>query len=160
MKNKQLIFSLLLLFCLAGAQAQQANPASGGDATGSGGSAAYSVGQLVYTTDTGANGSVAQGVQQPFEISVITGITEANGIQFDLSAYPNPTRDYLTLRIENFISNDLYYRLYDISGQVVEGGEISGNTMRIPMEFLVPSTYFLKVFDAKKEIKTFKIIKN
>ena len=38
--------------------------ASGGDATGSGGSVAYSVGQIVYTTSTGTTGSVAQGVEQ------------------------------------------------------------------------------------------------
>ena len=34
------------------------------------------VGQVVYITSTGINGSVAQGVQQPYEISVITGVNE------------------------------------------------------------------------------------
>ena len=48
-------------FC---ANAQDAIPATGGDATGSGGSASYTVGQIGYTTNTGTNGSVAEGVQQ------------------------------------------------------------------------------------------------
>ena len=56
--------------------AQQATTASGGDASGSGGSVAHSVGQTVYTTNTGSNGSVAQGVEQPYEISITTGLAE------------------------------------------------------------------------------------
>ncbi|MFM2191538.1 MAG: hypothetical protein RLZZ118_495, partial [Bacteroidota bacterium] len=62
--NKFLNLTLLLLGFVLTAQAQQATTATGGDATGSGGSAAYSVGQIVYTTHTGTTGSVAQGVQQ------------------------------------------------------------------------------------------------
>ena len=65
MKNNKVILFLLLLGFGLTAQAQQATTATGGDATGSGGSAAYSVGQIVYTTHTGTTGSVAQGVQQP-----------------------------------------------------------------------------------------------
>jgi hypothetical protein len=58
-KNKKVILSLLLLVLGLTAIAQQATTATGGDATGSGGSAAYSVGQIVYTTHTGTTGSVA-----------------------------------------------------------------------------------------------------
>jgi len=53
---------------MIGLQAQETIPASGGKASGSGGTASYSFGQVVYTTYTGTNGLVAQGVQQPFEI--------------------------------------------------------------------------------------------
>ena len=42
---------------------QETIPASGGAAIGSGGTSSYSVGQLVYTTNTGS-GTVTQGVQQ------------------------------------------------------------------------------------------------
>ncbi len=46
---------------------QESVNASGGDAMGVGGSASYSVGQVVYTT-IGENGTtVAQGVQQAFQ---------------------------------------------------------------------------------------------
>ncbi|MBV1889111.1 MAG: HYR domain-containing protein, partial [Proteobacteria bacterium] len=44
--------------------AQESINVSGGDATGTGGSSSYSVGQVFYTTNVGATGSVAQGVQQ------------------------------------------------------------------------------------------------
>ncbi len=72
------------------------------EASGSDGTASYTVGQVVYTTETGTNGySIAQGVQQPFEISVVTGIKEAKDISLSVSAYPNPTSDYLIVKVEN-----------------------------------------------------------
>ena len=47
--------------------AQESVNAAGGDAMGTGGTAAYTVGQVVYTT-IGDNGTtVAQGVQQAFQ---------------------------------------------------------------------------------------------
>ncbi len=82
---------LICAFCsFSMAYAQQAVPASGGDAVGSGGSSSYTVGQVLYTTNSGANGSVAQGIQQPYEISTLVGL-EVTEINLKLSAYPNPT---------------------------------------------------------------------
>ena len=65
------ITTFLLSVSLGALQAQQAVLTSGGDATGTGGSAGYSIGQTVYSTTSGANGSVAHGVQQAFEISTL-----------------------------------------------------------------------------------------
>ncbi len=149
---------LMLGFGLT-AQAQQANPATGGDATGSGGSVAYSVGQIVYTTHTGTTGSVAQGVQQPYEISVVLGIGNSL-IDLDISAYPNPTSHLLTLSIGNDISETLHFQLCDLSGKIIERRKISNRTETIHMENLAMATYFLKVVNANNEVKIFKIIKN
>ena len=82
MRHKKFTLSAVLLLGLGltGLQAQTSVNATGGDASGSGGSVSYSVGQVVYTTNTGTSGSVAQGVQQPYEISVVTAIEEAKGI--------------------------------------------------------------------------------
>ena len=142
------------------AQAQESTNASGGDATGSGGTVAYSVGQVVYTNNTGTNGSVAQGVQQAFEISVVTGLEEAKGINFLVMAYPNPTTDYLTLRIDEFEISNLSYQLYDINGKLLQNEKITSDQTSIVMSNLVPSSYFVKVIQGNKEVKTFKIIKN
>jgi hypothetical protein len=160
MNYKKIKLSALLLlgFGLT-AQAQQANPATGGDATGSGGSVAYSVGQIVYTTHTGTTGSVAQGVQQPYEISVVLGI-ENSLIDLDISAYPNPTTQNLILSIGNDISENLHFQLCDLSGKIIERRKISNRTETIYMENLATATYFLKVSNANNEVKIFKIIKN
>ena len=72
-----------------------------------------------FAEKIGAKGSVAQGVQQPFEISVITGLEEAQGINLSVRAYPNPTTDYLTLSISEFDISNLLYQLYDMQGKLL-----------------------------------------
>lgn len=91
---------LVLILSISTTMAQSSVNATGGNASGDGGSASYSVGQVVYTANTGTNGSVAQGVQQPYEISVVTGIEEAHDIKLSVSVYPNPATDYLTLKAD------------------------------------------------------------
>jgi hypothetical protein len=80
MKNINLsIIILFVAFLLRfnTALAQETATGTGGDATGTGGTSSYSVGQILYTTNTGTNGSINQGVQQPYEISIVTEIEEA-----------------------------------------------------------------------------------
>jgi len=162
MRHKRLKLSavLLLVLGLTGLQAQTSVNATGGNASGSGGSASYSVGQVVYTTHTGTSGSVAQGVQQPYEISVVTGIEEAKGINLTVSAYPNPTTDYLTLEVKEFELSNLNFQLHDMQGKLLQSEKITGNQTSIVMNNLVPATYFVKVIQNGKEVKSFKIIKN
>ena len=163
MRHKRLKLSAVLLLGLGltGLQAQTSVNATGTNASGSGGTVSYCVGQVVYTTNTGASGSVAQGVQQPFEISVVTGIEEAKDIFLNVSAYPNPTTDYLELKVENLQLSELSYKLYDISGKVYQNKEIGNSITKIEMQNLPQGIYFIKVIDTKnKEFKTFKIIKN
>ena len=158
-------FFLLFGFCLTGLKAQVAVPASGGNASGSGGTVSYSVGQVVYTTNTNTNGdTVAQGIQQPYEIFVVKpGIEEAKGITLQCSAYPNPADDYLKLKVvasATLSIQSLSYQLYDINSKLLVNKKINGNETSIVMSNLVHATYFLKVSDNKKEIKSFKIVKN
>ena len=162
MKHKRLKLSALLFLGLGltGLQAQESVNATGGDALGSGGSASYSVGQVVYTTNTGTNGSVAQGVQQAFEISVVTGLEEAKGINLSVSAYPNPTTDYLTLEVKDVELLNLHFQMYDMNGKLLQNEKITGNQTSIVMSNLVPANYFVKVIQGNKKVKTFKIIKN
>jgi hypothetical protein len=120
----------------------------------------YSVGQVVYTTHTGTSGSAAQGVQQPFEISVVTGIEEAKDINLVCSAFPNPATDNVKLKAENYETENLTYQLYDIRGNLLENKKIEGNETSIVISNLVLGIYFLKVSNNNKEVKTFKIIKN
>ena len=159
MKHKKVKLSVFLLGLGLTAQAQQATTATGGDASGSGGTVAYSVGQIVYTTNIGTTGSVAQGVQQPFEISVVLGI-DNNAINLEVTAYPNPTTNYLTLNICKTALSTLNFQLYDIIGKLIESKKIKSSIETIDMENLPTATYFLKVADNNKEVKTFKIIKN
>ncbi len=148
-----------LLFTVMNSSAQEAVVASGGDASGTGGSVSYSVGQVVYTTNTGTGGSVMAGVQQPYEISVPTALENTEDILLEFSAYPNPTTDVLTLRTGERDIENISYRLFDMNGKLIKAGRLTGPETPVNMQSLAPSVYFIKVIQNDKEIKTFKIIK-
>lgn len=66
------IIALIIFGCsMLSIQAQQTTVSAGGDASGIGGTFSYSIGQVVYTYNYGTDVIVAQGVQQPFEISIL-----------------------------------------------------------------------------------------
>ena len=157
-------------FALSIATAQEGVNAAGGDALGSGGSASYSVGQVAYQVHSGSNGSVAEGVQQPYEISVVTALDEAKGVNLSFSAYPNPVVDNLTLTVDQLPHSKISFQLHDMNGKLLKSGEVTGSQASIEMSDLEPGTYFVKVYAAggnvrnghiqsKREVKTFKIIK-
>jgi len=156
---KQCAAILLFSIVNTGLLAQEVIPTSGGSATGSGGSASYTVGQVVYKTNNGTNGSLAQGVQQPYEISVVIGIEDAKGISLECSVYPNPTRNQLILKIEDYSYRTLRYQIYDMNGKLLLSNELNSAQTEIPVTSLSSATYLLKVIDVSQEIKTFRIIK-
>lgn len=162
MRHKRLKLSAVLLLGLGltSAQAQENVPATGGNGSGSGGSVSFSIGQVVYTANTGTSGSVLQGIQQPYEILVVTAIEEATRINLSVSAYPNPTTDNLQLKVENENLKDLSYQLYDMQGKLLQSEKLTGNETQINMNGYVPSTYFVRVINRNQSIKEFKIIKN
>ena len=157
MKIKKLLIATLLLVAFQ-TQAQEAVATAGGDASGTNGNVSYTVGQVVYTTNTGTTGSVAQGVQQPFEIQTVLGAENFN-INLQLAVYPNPTTNWLQLDIKNYGFEKLNYQIFDINGKLVLENKISTETTTISMENLSTNIYLLKVLDNNKEVKTFKIIK-
>lgn len=157
MKNAIII---ILIFSFCSVEAQQAISTSGNEANGSGGKASYSIGQIVYTSNTGSNGSVIQGVQQPYEISIVLDTEEVKGIILHLTVYPNPTSDVLNLKVENYEFEKLNYQLCDVNGRVYLDNTTTDNETKIEIGNLPQAIYFLKIINENKEIKTFKIIKN
>lgn len=159
--KEMLLFSaLILMFSVA--SAQEAIPVSGGNASGETGFLSYSVGQAFYTTVSGTGGFVTEGIQQPYEISAVTGTTEVAAISLELSAYPNPSADYLILNTGDAVMQGiqkLEYRLYDMSSRLLEASAISSDQTSVAMGHLQPSVYFIKIIGDNLEIKTFKIIK-
>jgi hypothetical protein len=157
-KSKKLVFLLALLLVANMAPAQETTNASGGDATGSGGSVAYSVGQVVYTTNTSSGGSVSQGVQHAYEINVV-GIIDKQ-LNISLNVYPNPTSDVLTLQISKYNNEKLMYQLYDLNGKLLSSEQIIAQQTLINTSSLAVSTYFIDVFNQEnKKLQSFKIFK-
>ena len=146
---------------MADLHAQEAILATGSDAFGSGGSISYSVGQVAYNTYFGAPGSLAEGVQQPFEISDRrVGIVEGKDISLSISAYPNPSTDHLILKADNIDLSGMTYYLMDVNGRIVKIQRITSNETIIDMSDLAPANYLLQVKQGDVAVVVFKIIKN
>jgi hypothetical protein len=164
MKFKSFTLSVFILvsISLAGLQAQEAVTAGGGEASGSGGSVSYTVGQVTYAIYTTGNGSLYEGVQQPYEIYVQVGMGDAAGIDLYCTSYPNPVMEILMLEIRDLKNQPLAYQLYNLEGYLVGSKEITGSVTTISMVDLPSGTYFLKILDnsSSQLIKTFKIIKH
>ena len=156
----KLLFGFFVAISWSGLHAQQVTTTAGGNASSIGGSVSYSIGQIVYKSNYTSIGSVSQGVQQPYEIYSVSGISENNGINILLSAYPNPTTNYLTLKVENYKTGNLIYQLYDMSGQLLIEQKVTSNETPIIMERYSNGSYILKIWDSTTELKSIKIIKN
>ena len=148
----------LLLWMAADLKAQSNFVAAGGDASGTGGSASYSAGQTDYVSKTGTGGTMTEGVQQPFEITVISGINE-DRIDLNATVFPNPASDFVQLRVSGDINPNLVYELVDVNGKIIEKNPVITTLTKVDMSSLSKGTYFLKVNDSDKTIKSFQIIK-
>ncbi len=150
---------LLSLFFSAVSFGQQDIDASGGNATGSGGTASYSIGQLAFESFSGSTGSINQGVQQPFEFYVNLANNQFN-YSFSATLHPNPTQDFAVLSLENQDPNaSLNYNLTDVTGKLITKGNINNKQTMIDVAALADACYFLNVFDKNKPVKTFKLLK-
>jgi len=161
MKTIRIYLLIPLVFCfgLTEVRAQKAVISAGANASGSGGSISYSVGQIVYTTASGSTGTSNQGVQQPYEFFTV-GVDENPGINLQLTVYPNPTPSQVTLNSGSLDPANMTFYLYDSRGALLNKQMIKQRLTEIPMENLITGIYVLKVLDGQSLLRTFKIIKN
>jgi len=155
---KKLNLTLIFLCVLQLSYAQETIPSTGGNASGTGGVSNYTVGQLVYTTNISTSGSVSQGVQQAFEFQTLSnpGLLAA---QLTAVTYPNPTTDFIVLKITDTTLKNLQYTLFDLNGKTIARNPIKTSSTEIPMKNLSIGMYLLKLTKKNKPLKTFKVIK-
>lgn len=158
-KNLLLLCGLLIGSWLSSLHAQNGHVTAGGDLTGSGGTVSYSIGQIDYCTIHGSGGSTYQGLQQPYEIWVVTGV-EVSAIELTMSVFPNPTADYVMLHIEYTEFENLSYTLTDMSGKLLSNQKLSDPMTQISLTQYSLGVYLLNVMENGSSIKSFKIVKN
>ena len=155
---KKLNLTLIFLCVLQLSYAQETIPSTGGNATGTGGTSSYTVGQLVYTTNASTSGSVSQGVQQAFEFQTL-GNPGLLAAQLTAVTYPNPTTDFIVLKITDTALENLQYTLFDLNGKTIASKPIRTSSTEIAMKNLSVGMYLLKLTKKNKPLKTFKVIK-
>ncbi|MFM2286497.1 MAG: hypothetical protein RLZZ543_1994 [Bacteroidota bacterium] len=156
LKIKHLGFLLLGLFNFVCVVAQESINASGANAAAASGSISYSIGQVVYSSAVGSNGSVNQGVQQPFEIEIITGIEHA---EIDIVVFPNPALEQLQLKISSNNTENYSLQLIDAQGKVVLLNNQIQPITTIPFGEFISGIYFLSVYEHTTLLKTYRVVR-
>ncbi len=156
--KKQFMLFLFAFFFGSSLWAQENTAATGGEATGTGGTVSFTVGQIDYSAQSGTNGSVSQGVQQPLEFFNV-GIEE-NVKNFSVLLFPNPTVAELHVDLKKVSLDQLNYILTDASGKQVQTSEVSSAELTINMVDYNRGNYFLNFVQNGKVVGSYKVIKN
>ena len=145
------------LFCLGTAVAQNAVVPAGGTASGNSGSVTYTVGQIAVQTNSDGTASISEGVQQPYEISVV-GVDDYPGITLNAVLFPNPTQGNVQLTIDNpQFEGDV--KIFDSNGRFLLSKKIEGENTQLDLSPYATGTYYIKVCNGKVVMKTFKVVK-
>ncbi|MCE3278480.1 MAG: hypothetical protein K0S44_671 [Bacteroidetes bacterium] len=157
MKKTTCLILFSIFYFNNGSIAQNNSIPAGGNGSGTGGTVSYSVGQISYSTKASTSGNASEGLQQPYELFLVTGIKDQS-LELSISAYPNPALDLVTLNIDKY--GDLSYLFTDANGKLVSQNQISSNLTEINCKELCSGVYFLKVYNKSGQLRNFKLIKN
>jgi hypothetical protein len=138
-------------------QAQQVISTAGDYNSGTSNSLSWTLGEGVIETFTGTNVILTQGFQQ--SKLTITAIKEVPGNSLEISAYPNPTADFVTLKITTESVKNFKYMLYDLYGKLLAEQKLVNSETKIPFNNLASGTYLLKLINNNQDLKVFKIVK-
>lgn len=152
----------LLLFALSVqsmALGQSSLNAGGGSAV-SAFEYSYSLGQVFTEFSNNTIGSSSQGVQQVFQLELVTDINpERQVLQLDVS--PNPVAETLNVSFKEAQWTSLEYTLLDIRGSIIETGVINDVETSINCSSLTAGTFIVKIYnEASGAIYTFRLIKS
>jgi hypothetical protein len=78
--------------------------------------------------------------------------------KFELTAYPNPTQDKLSLHVEGVIQPNAIVQLTDVSGKLLKSIRLINNNMEIDMKGFAPGIYLFKYVD-EHQSQTLKVRK-
>lgn len=155
------IFTLfVILMGITATFAQSAIVPVGGDAQSNNGSVSYTVGQIAIQTNGSESVSVAEGVQQPYEIMIV-GTDDFPQIVLNAKIYPNPTENIAQLELNGFeIPVDGFRAiLFDGNGKMLQSLVVTDDVTPFEIGHYATGTYYLELRDGKRVLKTFKVIR-
>lgn len=150
MKHITLVLLALLPFLAMAQTAERSVVASAGRfASGGGFSHSYTIGQAVVFSSVSSNFTVTQGFQQSSQ----TGLSIAEQeLAYAVTAFPNPTRDDVTLDIQTGRPVNLRIAVFTLQGQQCplpqEWIHVNGALQhRLDFSNLAPGNYFIRITD-------------
>lgn len=157
--EKKLLLILFIFLMNNQIRAQQDFVASGGDTSvTTNGSFSYSIGQVSHLEFSGNNFIINSGVQHAYEIYNLD-VKDPITVKFNILLYPNPTESDLYLKIDDYLSAQFSYQVYDVLGKFLIQNQISESETLIPLSQFSSGTYIVKININGTSSKHFKIIK-
>ncbi len=156
------IITLFLVLCAWTLQAQSlqsqvlANGGMHGETPGGIGLCWTLGGQIETTTLSNASTTLTQGFIQPEYCATL--ITDISTADYDISIYPNPTKDYLQIQLEP--GKQLIAKLINPIGQQLWESKINGS-LQVSTSQLEEQVYFLQFYTPDHQlVGTYKILKH
>ena len=152
-------FVVALLFA-AVLHAQESIVAAGGNARIGNISISWSIGEVMTEAYAKPPFTLTQGVQQPsVKVETVSSSPEMNA--YEISAYPNPTSDAVTVSIAGKTEQlTLTLKIFDMNGRLLQVMPVKDGEIRISLSNFAAGAYILQISDRKNNVQTFKIIKN
>ena len=155
MNKKLLILAFLLQALLI--NAQQVITTAGNYNSNTSGSLSWTMGEGIIDTYTSTSVILTQGFQQ--SKLTVTAVPEISGNSSSIIVYPNPTEDFVSLKVNTGLGLDFKYQLYDLNGKLLTEQKLTSSETVISFRDRVPGTYLLKLLNKDQVLKIFKINK-
>ncbi len=158
---RRLIFTFGLGLALIGANAQTASPQLVSSAGDSFNNTSYrldwSIGECVTETHSAGTYIITQGFHQ--NTYIITAVEDFKS-EIEMSVYPNPTSDFITLNFSEIQNaGKVSYSITDLSGKVLQTADMKSDFEQIDFSTYANGTYLISISENNKQIKSFQIIK-
>jgi predicted nuclease of predicted toxin-antitoxin system len=142
---------------MARAQHQVIAPAGGYKDTTMG-SLSWTLGEPVIVTLVATDNILTQGFQQgSFTVSEMI---VSKDLDFAITVFPNPSTDYVVLKVDNSKSKSLSYFLSNVDGKILSTDKLISSEQQISLSNCAKGTYLLSVQNENGQVlKSFKIIK-
>jgi hypothetical protein len=146
-------------FLLPALMAQADMVSAGGNGASAGNSVSFTLGQSFAAVSDTEDGSVYQGVQQPYELFAVSIERDASS-KLQVRLFPNPASDRLLLELAGVETPlGLQYTLYDLQGRQLDERTLAGPLTEISLGYQPPGAYLLRLRQGDHLIETFRIIK-
>jgi len=158
---KRLFLTVGLGFALVGVNAQTASSQLVSSSGNSFSNASYqldwSIGECLTATYTTGAYVLTQGFyQSSYTITSVENLWS----DIEITVYPNPTTDFINLKVKGSKAKSMQYTTTDFLGKILQTSNIAGDIEQIDFSNYATGIYFISVSQNKQLIRSFRIIKS
>jgi hypothetical protein len=134
--------------------------ATGTSTNGAGGSVSYSIGQIDYIAPSGSGGNTNEGLQQPYELFVVSTSLSEKDKTTVINVFPNPAIHSVIIELKNVDPKTHAYQLTDVNGKLISENKLNDQKTTVDVSELSSGIYFINISNNSSKLNTYKLIKH